>query len=269
MKTIQSKILIAFIIAFFIIGFSTSAKSIIDSAGETTGPTTEPVTKENPLAVIYPANLQEARSQSIDFVESFTKSQRDYILYVFKKGEHFFPKADNILDKYDVPQELQMIPLLESEFNADAVSPVGAVGYWQFMGELAREYGLKTGGKYDERKNFSKSTAAAAKFFKDQLDYFNNDLLLCVASYNCGPGRVQLAIKKSGKRDADYWDIKRFLPGETKKFVMNFIAYNVVAANYDKFLNNTLNFDEPPFIKVQPIQDSLNIGNDSLTVKAL
>ena len=58
-----------------------------------------------------------------------------------------------------------MIPVLESEFNANAVSPVGAVGHWQFMTTLAKEYGLRTGGKYDERRNFAKSTVAAAKVF--------------------------------------------------------------------------------------------------------
>ncbi len=271
MKTIQSKILISFIIIFFIIGFSTSAKSIFDAvdSGVSEPTTTEPGMEANPLAVSYPADLQGARPHTIDFVQSFSKKQRDYIIYIFKKGQRFFPAAASILGKYNVPLELQMIPVLESEFDPNAVSNAGAVGYWQFMSELAREYGLKINGKYDERKNFAKSTTAAAKFFKDQLEAFDNKLLLCVASYNCGPGRVQYAIKKSGKKDAGYWDIKNYLPLETKKFVMNFVAFNVVAANYDKFLNNTLDFNEPPFIKVQPIQDSLNISSDSLTVRAL
>ena len=101
------------------------------------------------------------------------------ISFIFsQRARNFFPKAIEVLDKYDVPLELQMIPVLESEFNANAVSPAGAVGYWQFMSELAKEYGLRTGGKYDERRNFAKSTVAAAKFFRDQLDYFNDDLLL-------------------------------------------------------------------------------------------
>ncbi|HVZ97291.1 MAG TPA: lytic transglycosylase domain-containing protein [Chitinophagaceae bacterium] len=272
MKTIQSKILITFIIAFFIIGFSTSAKSIFDAADSAVSEpttTTEPGMEVNPLAVAYPADLQASRPHTANFIQSFCKKQRDYIVYIFKKGQRFFPIATRILGKYNVPSELQMIPVLESEFDPNAVSKVGAVGYWQFMGELATEYGLKITGKYDERKNFTKATVAAAKFFRDQLAAFNNDLLLCVASYNCGPGRVQYAIKKCGKPDACYWDIKNYLPLETKKFVMNFIAFNIIGANYDKFLNNTLDFNEPPFIKVQPIQDSINISSDSLTVRAL
>ena len=96
---------------------------------------------------------------------------------------------------------------------------------------------------------------------------FNDDLLLSVASYNCGPGRVRLGIKKSGKTDATFWDIKKYLPYETRKFVMDFIAFNVIAANYDKFLNKKLDFNEPPLIQVAT-DDSIK-NTDSLTVKAL
>ena len=105
-------------------------------------------------------------------------------------------------------------------------------------------------GKYDERKNFSKSTIAAAKFFRDQLDYFNDDLLLSVAAYNCGQGRVRSSIKKCGKTDADFWDIKKYLPSETRKFVMNFIALNVISTNYEKFLIKSLILMKPPLIQI-------------------
>ena len=160
-----------------------------------------------------------------------------------------------------------MIPVLESQFNANAVSPCGAVGYWQFMDELANDYGLHTGGKNDERKNFKKSTTAAAKFFSDQLKYYDDDLLLSVAAYNCGPGRVSRSIKKSGKADANFWTIRKYLPAETRKFVMDFIAFNVIAANYNKFIDNKLDFSEPPFIQMAS-SDSTN-DKGSFAVRAL
>lgn len=268
MKTIQSKILLSLIIIFFIIGFSTSAKSLIESPVSPleSEPIVSVTSEANPLAVVYPESLQEYRIETKDYVKSFSKKNRDYIIYIFKKGKKFFSKAIDILDKYDVPIELQMIPVLESQFNANAVSPAGAVGYWQFMKELAGEYGLETVSKNDERKNFSKSTVAAAKFFSDQLDFFNQDLLLAVAAYNCGPGRVQSSIRKSGKTNADYWDIKKYLPSETRKFVMDFIAFNVIAANYDKFLNKKMDFTEPVLVQVAAKNSSTN---DSTTVSAL
>jgi len=271
MKTIQSKILLSLIIIFFIVGFSVSAKSLIEYPVSVTAesePGVSVTAITNPLAVVYPVNIQEYRLETKDYVKSFIKKKRDYIIYIFNKGKKFFPKAIDILDDHNVPMELQMIPVLESQFNANAVSPAGAVGYWQFMSELAGEYGLHTGAKNDERKNFSKSTVAAAKFFRDQLDYFNEDLLLSVAAYNCGPGRVQSSIRKSGKKDANFWNIKKYLPFETRKFVMDFIAFNVIAANYDKFLNKTMDFTEPLLMQIAGNGDS-SLRNDSLTVKAL
>ncbi|MDQ6755561.1 MAG: transglycosylase SLT domain-containing protein, partial [Bacteroidota bacterium] len=131
--------------------------------------------------------------------------------------------------------------------------PVGAVGYWQMMDDVAKEYGLqivtakdtaaKRLKKKDDRKNFSRSTQAAAKYLYDRCKNLNNDLLLMVASYNCGVGHVWTAIRKSGKPNPGFWDIKKYLPAETKNYVMNFIALNVVFQNYDKFLKNKLNFD--------------------------
>ena len=269
MKTIQSKILLSLIIIFFIIGFSTSAKSLIESPVSPieSEPAVLVTSEANPLAVVYPESLQAYRIETKDYVKSFSKKKRDYIIYIFQKGKKFFPKAIDILDKYNVPVELQMIPVLESQFNANAVSPAGAVGYWQFMSELAGEYGLQTRGKNDERKNFAKSTVAAAKFFSDQLEYFNEDLLLSVAAYNCGPGRVQLSLRKSGKTNANYWDVKKYLPAETRKFVMDFIAFNVVAANYEKFLNRKMDFAEPVLVQIADADSK--VSNDSLTVKAL
>jgi len=266
MKNIQSKSLLTLIIILFIIGFSTSAKNIfgypennfsdstIDSLSKPALPGSSLV--NNPASVIYPSILSEHREESKDYVKQYARKQHDFIIYMFSRGKNYFPKAEKIFTEYDVPTELQMLPALESNFHADAISGAGAVGYWQFMSELAHDYGLKTGAKNDDRKNFTKSTIAAAKFFRDQLDFFDNDLLLAVAAYNCGTGGVKVAMKKSHVSDPDFWDIKKYLPTETRIFVMKFIALNVISANYHKFLHNKLNFNEPTFIQLA-IKDSL------------
>lgn len=205
---------------------------------------------ENPAWVHYPVLFENHRENSKDYVKHYSKKEREYIIAMFKKAKKYFPRSTEILKKYDLPQELQMLIILESNFNANAVSAAGAVGYWQFMSELGREYGLTINSRQDDRKNFIKSTTAAARYFRDQLDLYDNDLLLAVASYNCGTGRVQSAMKKSNKANPGFWDIRSYLPLETRLFVMRFISLNVVAANYDKFLNRKLNFREPPFVQV-------------------
>ena len=77
---------------------------------------------------------------------------------------------------------------------------------------------------------------------KDRCRNLDNDYLLVVASYNCGVGNVWEAMKKTGKTNPTFWDVKSYLPAETRSYVMNFIALNVVFNNYEKFANRTLNF---------------------------
>lgn len=258
MKNIQAKSLLTLIIIPFIIGFSTSAKDIIgldrnfsDSTNDSISqPLSDGLVLKNVHPVVYPESLEEHRQESRNYVKKYSKSQRSYIIHMISRGKKYFSKMADIFDNYGVPHEMRMLPALESNFTANAVSSAGAVGYWQFMGELAREYGLHTGGQSDERKNFVKSTIAAAKYFRDQLDYFNNDLLLTVASFNCGSGRVKSAIEKSDAATPDFWDIKEYLPTETRIFVMKFIALNVISANYEQFLKGKLNFNTHPTVQL-------------------
>ena len=267
MKNIRSKSLLTLIIILFIIGFTTSAKNIIGYTGDnfsdstldsvSAANSTEGTLVKNPARVVYPAVLREHRDESKDYVKQFARKQRDYIIYMFHRGKNYFPKAAQIFAEYNIPQEFQMLPALESNFHANAVSPAGAVGYWQFMSELGRDYGLHINSKVDDRKNFTKSTIAAAKFFRDQLNFYNGDILLSVAAYNCGTGGVKVAMRKSGVENPDFWDIKKYLPTETRIFVMKFIALNVISENYHKFINHKLNFTEPPLIQLA-VKDSSN-----------
>jgi len=267
MKNIRSKSLLTLIIILFIIGFTTSAKNIIGYTGDNFSDSTvdsvaianapEGTLVKNPARVVYPAVLREHRDESKDYVKQFARKQRDYIIYMFSRGKDYFPKAAKIFAEYNIPEEFQMLPALESNFHANAVSPAGAVGYWQFMSELGRDYGLHINSKVDDRKNFTKSTIAAAKFFRDQLNFYNGDILLSVAAYNCGTGGVKVAMRKSGVENPDFWDIKKYLPTETRIFVMKFIALNVISENYHKFINHKLNFSEPPLIQLA-LKDSSN-----------
>ncbi|MGI8583830.1 MAG: lytic transglycosylase domain-containing protein [Chitinophagaceae bacterium] len=212
---------------------------------------TTAITKE--ANIIYPASLKENMDESLDYIQKFSKKKRDYLIRTYQKGKKFFPKVAAVLKRYQLPQELKVLIALESAFNPNAVSGAGAVGYWQFMNASAIEYGLRIvdekdaadpkNKRMDERKNFAKSTIAAAKYLRDRCKNLNNDLLLMVASYNCGIGNVWQAKKKCGKNNPDFWDIKKFLPAETQSYVMNFIALNVVFENYDKFLKNKLIFN--------------------------
>ncbi len=220
------------------------------------------ITRE--INVEFPEVLCGHEEQAMDYIEKFSVNRRAYIIRTYNRSQKYFPKVSVVFKKYDLPHELKMLLALESAFNGNAVSKAGAVGYWQIMDEVAREYGLKyvpkrsASGKKrqlkrsrvsvksspvrDDRKNFNKSTYTAARYLKDRSRNLNNDLLLMVASYNCGVGNVWQAMKKTGKTDPDFWDIKNYLPAETRAYVMNFITLNVIFHNYEKFANKTLLF---------------------------
>ena len=132
------------------------------------------------------------------------------------------------------------------------------------MNESANEYGLKiNSAKKDERKNLAKSTIAASKYLLDHAKILNNNLLLMVASYNCGMGRIKQAIKRSGITNASFWDIKKYLPKETRNYVMDFIALNIIFANYDKFSKKNLVFTSE--VREVPVSDNANKLNTSIT----
>ncbi len=203
--------------------------------------------------IIYPESFEEDKQQYIDYVQKFSNKKRDYLIRTYQRGKKYFPKVAVVLKSYHLPEELKVLIALESAFNPNAVSGAGAVGYWQIMDEVAKEYGLQIvdkknasnpkNKKKDDRKNFTKSTLAAAKYLRDRCKNLNNDLLLIVASYNWGVGNVWQAMKKTGKSNPDFWDIKKHLPLETRNYVMNFIALNVIFENYDNFVKNKLVFN--------------------------
>ena len=237
----------------------------------------------NKVTVVYPALLSNHKEQTLDYVEKFASNRRAYLLRTFARGKKYFPKITSIFKKYNLPQELKVLIALESGFNANAVSSAGAVGYWQIMDPVAKEYGLKIVEKnvppskntkddkvkskdvkkapIDERKNLNKSTYAAAKYLRDRSKNLNNDYLLIVASYNWGVGNVWNAMQRTGKSKPTFWDIKKYLPAETRAYVMNFIALNVIFHNYESFAKNKLSFEEVPVEReLRASINALNVG---------
>ena len=140
-------------------------------------------------------------------------------------GKPYFNMMENILVEHGLPTELKYLAVIESKLQSGAVSWAGAVGPWQFMPSTARGYGLKVTKYKDERKNYYKSTEAAAKYLKYLFGEFD-DWLLVIAAYNGGPGYVYNAIKKSKSRN--FWDLQYFLPAESRDHVKKFISTHYI-----------------------------------------
>lgn len=159
--------------------------------------------------------------QATQFVKKYLKDNDECLDAIKEKHASTFNMMDEVFNKFGLPVELKYLAVVESELNPKAVSRVGAAGPWQFMPATARELGLKITRKYDERKNFKKSTNAAALYLRD-LHRQYGDWLLVLAAYNCGPVPVNAAIRKSGTRS--FWKLQYFLPAETRGHVKKYIA---------------------------------------------
>jgi membrane-bound lytic murein transglycosylase D len=132
---------------------------------------------------------------------------------------------DDIFEQHGLPIELKYLAVIESKLKSSAVSYAGAVGPWQFMAATAKGYGLKVSKSRDERRDYYKSTHAAAKYLKYLYNEFG-DWLLVIAAYNGGPGYVYNAIKKSKSRN--FWELQNYLPAETRNHVKKFISTHYI-----------------------------------------
>lgn len=154
------------------------------------------------------------------------------ILYAEKMGERFenmlglcsyyMPIFQETFDRYNLPEELKAMAIIESALNPRAESRAGAKGMWQFMYGTAKQYGLHIDSFVDERMDPVKSADAAARYLRDAYDIFG-DWNLAIASYNCGAGNVNRAIRRSGGSRA-FWDIWPFLPRETRGYGPAFVG---------------------------------------------
>ena len=136
--------------------------------------------------------------------------------------EYYMPIFQEIFNQYDMPEELRAMAVIESAMNPLAVSRVGAKGMWQFMYSTAKTYGLNINSFVDERLDPIKSAHAAAQYLQDAYEIFG-DWNLAIASYNCGAGNVNKAIRRSGGKRA-FWDIWPYLPRETRGYVPAFVG---------------------------------------------
>lgn len=146
-------------------------------------------------------------------------------------SKYYMPIFEEILNRYDMPEELKAMAVIESALNPRAVSRAGAKGMWQFMYATAKMYDLHIDSFVDERLDPVKSAEAAAQYLKDSYEIFG-DWNLAIASYNCGAGNVNRAIRRSGGKRA-FWDIYPYLPRETRGYVPAFVGA-LYAMNYYK-----------------------------------
>lgn len=150
----------------------------------------------------------------------------------YRRARRYFPEMERIFREEGVPVELTRLPLIESCFNINAYSKVGAAGVWQFMPETARLFALQVGDSVDERRDPMAATRAAARFLADNYRRLGT-WPLAVTAYNHGPGGMARAVRELGTTDIA--TIVHYYQGPAFGFASrNFYAELLAALDVDR-----------------------------------
>ncbi|MFN8237185.1 MAG: transglycosylase SLT domain-containing protein [Chitinophagales bacterium] len=211
-----------------------------DASSDLVIPTEEQLLKDDPDPIVLSAQIAVRLKKiqhiiPLDYNEhvqtyiSYNTKRKTHISKMLGRAKKFFPVFESILSEYGVPDEMKYLAVVESALNPFAVSPKGASGPWQFMYSTALRYNLNISKRVDERRDPYRACEGAARYLKEMYDLYGN-WHLAIASYNCGAGNVNRAIQKAGG-SKNFWDIRPFLPAETRAYVPSFIA-TVYAMKY-------------------------------------
>ncbi len=146
-----------------------------------------------------------------------------------RQAEKWFPIIEPILKQYGIPADFKYVPLVESGLQG-GTSPKGASGYWQFMPQTARDFGLKVNTELDERHNIRKSSIAAAKYIKSLYREFDS-WTLAAAAYNIGEGSLKRQMLRQSQDN--YYKMK--LNRETATYVYKLISMKEIIENPTRY----------------------------------
>lgn len=160
---------------------------------------------------------------------AFTYAYASTIVTI-KRANLYFPIIEPILEQNGVPDDFKYLALVESNFNTRAYSSAKAAGFWQFMPETAKQYGLEVSNGIDERYHIEKSTEAACRYLKDAYDRFG-DWPTVAASYNAGMQRIS---SEQAMQQADgFFDMLVF--DETSRYVFRILAIKEILRHPQKY----------------------------------
>jgi membrane-bound lytic murein transglycosylase D len=147
------------------------------------------------------------------------------------RSGRYVPMIQRIFAEAGLPQDLAWIAFIESSFLPHARSNKAAHGIWQFMPRTGREYGLKSNGIIDERRDPEKATRAAATYLAYLHELFD-DWYLAMAAYNAGEGKIMRGIQRTGAKD--FWQLaanRNAIRKQTKNYVPAFLASVLISKN--------------------------------------
>ncbi len=212
-----------------------------------TGPSIQAQSKYQVYSVDIPKNVAFAGEplplSKPDVLERLDREIQKNTFYhsstilTIKRTSRIFPEFSKILKQYGIPDDFKYLAVAESNLK-NVTSPVGAVGYWQFMEGTGRQYGLEISREtdgygqplVDERLDPIKATHAACRYLKDMHEKLGNWTNVA-ASYNRGVNAFARAQKK--QKVESYYDLR--LNKETARYIFRIVALKEVMSKPQKY----------------------------------
>lgn len=179
---------------------------------------------------ITPDNLPYSANKQL---QRYLKNPHNLNLLFEHSAPYLFHVTEQ-LENANLPLELALLPIVESNYDPLAYSPSHAVGLWQFIAATATSLGLERSRWYEGRRDVVQSTAAAATYLAYLKKQFNGNWLHALAAYNSGEGVVRKAIRKNRRlgKSTEFWSLR--LPRETKNYVPQLMALAYIVKNAEK-----------------------------------
>ncbi len=176
-----------------------------------------------------PLDKQEVRER-LEKELLVTLWNRPQIILWMKRSGRYMPFIEDTLKQNNMPEDLKYLAIIESSLISHVSSSKGAKGYWQFMEETGKRYGLKVDSDIDERRNFFSSTNAAISYLKKLYGDLGS-WTLSAAAYNMGEEglKTEMMVQKEG----NYYNL--YLPVETQQYIFRAISAKVILSNPKKY----------------------------------
>ena len=202
------------------------------------------------------AGPREAVTRQIGFY-SGEPSQVESIL---QRGEPYLAYIYGEVRKRNFPNEIVLLPFIESGYDPYAYSHGHAAGLWQFIPGTGTHYGLKQDWWYDGRRDVVASTDAALNYLDKLQQDFDGDWLLALAAYNAGEGTIHQAIKRNQQkgRPVDFWHLD--LPRETSAYVPKLLAISAIIKQPVMYGVHLSPVDESPAFTVVNTHTQLDLA---------
>jgi len=152
-----------------------------------------------------------------------------YMIISIKRANRYFPVIEPVLKQYGIPDDFKYVAVIESGLS-NVISPANAVGFWQFVEDTGRKYGLEINDEVDQRYDVQKSTEAACLYIKDAHDRFGS-WTMAAASFNMGTNGVEKQMAR--QKTNNYYNL--VLSDETSRYVARIIAMKTILQDPEKY----------------------------------